>query len=154
MYHSNRSFVQYAAHSQSRHTTRIEHAREVACFCRGQRLLDVSTPSRRLGHTLRKTPLSLVRVTEAAADHVYFKSHCLSCVFRALNNLAFHLRPVNIVIDRLIDFTAQNHIVASNQVESVFDLRARLRVIRGSDDPFNCVQQDKIRQLIRRQECP
>jgi hypothetical protein len=36
----------------------------------------------------------------------------------------------------------------------VFDLRARFGVIWSSDDSLNCVQQDKIRQLIRRQECP
>lgn len=37
---------------------------------------------------------------------MYIERHYLSCVFRALDNLAFHLRPVDVIIYRLIDFAA------------------------------------------------
>lgn len=72
----------------------------------------------------------------------------LSCVFRAANHFAFHFTPIDIIVDALVHFAADYHIVAADEVQPMLDLRTRLWVVGGPDDAFDRVQEHQIRQLV------
>ncbi|GAB1196418.1 hypothetical protein APSETT444_005689 [Aspergillus pseudonomiae] len=77
-----------------------------------------------------------------------------SCVLGPLDHLAFNLGPVDLAIDLLVHFAACYHVIASDQVQTVLDLRARLGIIGGADDSFDGIQENQVSQLIRGKERP
>ena len=61
--------------------------------------------------------------------------------------------PVDFTIHLFIQKTAYYHILASYQVEPMWDFFAVFRIIMGSDDAFDGVFKDEIRQLVAGKKC-
>lgn len=74
-------------------------------------------------------------------DEEIDRSHILC----ASDHFAFHLSPVDIVINGFVNFATYHHIIASDQVQAMLDLGARFGVIRSSNYAFNCIGEDEIR---------
>ena len=76
----------------------------------------------------------------------------VSRILRPSHHLSSHLAPVDIIINPLVHLAANHHIIAPDQVQPMFDLRARLRVVWCADNALDGVQQNKVRQLIGREK--
>ena len=71
-----------------------------------------------------------------------------SCILRASDYFAFHLRPVDLAVHFLVYFTTHHDIVTADQVQPMLNFRGGLLVVWGADDAFNGIGQDKIGRLI------
>jgi hypothetical protein len=75
-------------------------------------------------------------------------------MFRGPNDLASHLFPINTVIQLFIDQSYNGNIIASHEVETMADLGAGFWVVCWSNDAFDGVVQDDIRDLVAGKQCP
>jgi hypothetical protein len=68
------------------------------------------------------------------------------------NHLSANFRPVDAVVKVLIDQATDRDIVSSDQVKSMTNLRAWLRVILGSNNSFDCFIQNDVCELVARKK--
>lgn len=71
-----------------------------------------------------------------------------SCILRASDYFAFHLRPVDLAVHFLVYFTTHHDIVTADQVQPMLNFGRGLVVVWGADDAFNGISENKIGCLI------
>ena len=69
------------------------------------------------------------------------------------NNIAPDLGPVDFAVHLFIQKTTYYHIFASYQVEPMRDFFTVFQIIMRSDDAFDGVFEDEIRQLVAGKKC-
>lgn len=68
------------------------------------------------------------------------------------NHTALDFRPIDFAIHLLIQQSANSHVLASNQVQTMRDFFAIFGVLMRTDDTLDSVLEDKICQLIAGEE--
>lgn len=71
-----------------------------------------------------------------------------SCILRVSDHFTLHLGPVDVSINLLVYLAANNHIVTSNQIESVLDLRRWLVILWSPDNTLHGFSKDEVGKLV------
>ena len=73
-------------------------------------------------------------------------------MFSAADHVASYLPPVDTFIEFLVDQTTNGNVVASDKVQAMGSLRARFRIICGTNDALDGFIQHDIGQLVAGQK--
>jgi hypothetical protein len=86
------------------------------------------------------------RIIISPARH--FPQATESYILRSPNNLPLNFTPINIIIDSLIHFAANNHIIASNQIQAMLNLGTGFGVLWCSDYAFDSLGENEVCELV------